>query len=286
MNATKWVTLSGFIQYLGKSGKCTVDETEKGWYITWIDRDPETIARQEAMSKKEKLSKDDDERMAEFIRKQVDRERERKGGDSEQSTFTELKRSEDEKITLGLKMPTSSTAITTSSANVVSKNVFKLAKSDHSKEYKDDSKKRKASALEEIMREEKASAEKKAKEAKINKKAEEEPWLRKHIMVKIVSKSLGEKYYKEKGYVKEVVDDYCGVIVTNAGAKIKLDQNDLETVIPAIGRKVVVLKGKYKGEEAILKHLNVESFSADIEFVEDGYKKTLPYEYFSKKYES
>ena len=28
MNATKWVTLTGFIQYLGKSGKCTVDETE------------------------------------------------------------------------------------------------------------------------------------------------------------------------------------------------------------------------------------------------------------------
>ena len=105
-------------------------------------------------------------------------------------------------------------------------------------------------------------------------------------MVKIVSKSLGEKYYKQKGYVKEVVDDYCGVIVTNAGAKIKLDQNDLETVIPAIGRKVVVLKGKYKGEEAILKQLNVESFSADIEFVDDGYKKTLPYECFSKKYES
>ena len=38
MNATKWVTLTGFIQYLGKSGKCTVDETEKGWYITWIGK--------------------------------------------------------------------------------------------------------------------------------------------------------------------------------------------------------------------------------------------------------
>ena len=52
MNATKWVTLTGFVQYLGTSGKCTVDETEKGYYITWIDRDPETIARQEALNKK------------------------------------------------------------------------------------------------------------------------------------------------------------------------------------------------------------------------------------------
>ncbi len=45
MNATRWETLTGFVMYLGKTGKCKVDQTEKGWYITWIDRDPETIAR-------------------------------------------------------------------------------------------------------------------------------------------------------------------------------------------------------------------------------------------------
>ena len=30
MNATKWVTLSGFCKYLGSSGQCKIDETEKG----------------------------------------------------------------------------------------------------------------------------------------------------------------------------------------------------------------------------------------------------------------
>ncbi len=45
MNATRWETLTGFIMYLGRTGKAKVDQTEKGWYITWIDRDPETIAR-------------------------------------------------------------------------------------------------------------------------------------------------------------------------------------------------------------------------------------------------
>ena len=53
MNSTKWLTLTEFVQHLGKSGKCVVDQTEKGWYVTWIDRDPETIARQEALEKKE-----------------------------------------------------------------------------------------------------------------------------------------------------------------------------------------------------------------------------------------
>lgn len=45
MNSTRWETLTGFVKYLGRTGKCTVDETEEGWFITWIDRDPETIAR-------------------------------------------------------------------------------------------------------------------------------------------------------------------------------------------------------------------------------------------------
>jgi DNA/RNA-binding protein KIN17 len=37
MNSTKWTTLTDFVQYLGKSGKCVVDETERGWYVTYIE---------------------------------------------------------------------------------------------------------------------------------------------------------------------------------------------------------------------------------------------------------
>ena len=40
MNSTMWATLTEFVQYLGKKGVCVVDETEKGWYMSWIDRDP------------------------------------------------------------------------------------------------------------------------------------------------------------------------------------------------------------------------------------------------------
>ena len=55
-------------------------------------------------------------------------------------------------------------------------------------------------------------------------------------------------------------------------------------MIPAIGRNVIILKGRHKGEEAVLSKLKVEDFSADLE-LKDGSKKTLPYEHFSKKYE-
>lgn len=46
MNATRWVTLTGFVKWLGRTGKCVVDETEKGWFVSYIDRDPDTIAAQ------------------------------------------------------------------------------------------------------------------------------------------------------------------------------------------------------------------------------------------------
>ena len=90
------------LKFAGRTGKCTVDRTEKGWYIAWIDRDPETIARQEALAKKDKMAKDDEERLAAFISKQVE-----KGNTTTSSTTdekeqaTELMRiSEDEKVTL------------------------------------------------------------------------------------------------------------------------------------------------------------------------------------------
>lgn len=46
MNATRWETLTEFVKWLGREGKCVVDETEKGWFVSYIDRDPEAIALQ------------------------------------------------------------------------------------------------------------------------------------------------------------------------------------------------------------------------------------------------
>jgi hypothetical protein len=39
MNSTKWLTLTDFVKYLGREGKCKVDETPKGWFIALIHRD-------------------------------------------------------------------------------------------------------------------------------------------------------------------------------------------------------------------------------------------------------
>lgn len=55
-----------------------MDETPKGWYIQYIDRDPETIRRQEELARKKKHDLDDEERSAKFIEEQVRRGRDGK----------------------------------------------------------------------------------------------------------------------------------------------------------------------------------------------------------------
>uniref|UniRef100_A0A670J6S8 DNA/RNA-binding protein KIN17 n=1 Tax=Podarcis muralis TaxID=64176 RepID=A0A670J6S8_PODMU len=107
------------------------------------------------------------------------------------------------------------------------------------------------------------------------------------IVVKIITKKLGEKYHKKKAVVKEVIDKYTAVVkVIDSGDKLKLDQTHLETVIPAPGKKVLVLNGGYRGNEATLESIHEKKFSATI-LIETGPLKGrkvegIPYEDISK----
>lgn len=51
MNATKWNTLSSFVKYLGREGKCKVEESEKGYLIEFIDRSPGKAIREQEKEK-------------------------------------------------------------------------------------------------------------------------------------------------------------------------------------------------------------------------------------------
>ncbi len=71
MNATQWETLTGFVKWLWHEGKCVMDEIEKGWFISYIDRNLEVIWQREALVKKMKMEKDDEEDTVHFIQKQT-----------------------------------------------------------------------------------------------------------------------------------------------------------------------------------------------------------------------
>ncbi|KAL3579061.1 hypothetical protein D5086_020565 [Populus alba] len=72
MNSTQWATLTEFVKYLGRTGKCKVDETPKGWFITYIDRDSETIFKSNNVWKDRGESSSSS---TGFLRKFEDRER-------------------------------------------------------------------------------------------------------------------------------------------------------------------------------------------------------------------
>ena len=287
MNSTCWVTLTSFVKHLGRSGQCDIDETEKGWYVTWVVKDQDALDREAALAKKDKLNKDYEERQREYIEAQIEKAKQQSSLDEGEFEATELIKAEDEQVKLDLKFK--SLTKVQDNSKTETKNVFKsvpsLKTSEKESEKARDEAKRKQSALEEIMEQEKKR--KKVEDAKIKK---ERSWLRKGIVVKVVTKSLGDKYYKKKGHVREVIEDFAALVVmTDTGAKVKLDQDHLETVVPQEGREVVVLWGEFEGETAVLKKIDTDNFSASVKLSSGTYrgeKLKLPYEQFSKKHVS
>ena len=73
MNATRWPSLTEFAKHLGREGLCRVEDTDKGLEIAWIDNSPEALRRQDAIRKKERQDRGDEEREQKMIREQVAR---------------------------------------------------------------------------------------------------------------------------------------------------------------------------------------------------------------------
>ncbi|KAG2337058.1 hypothetical protein BDR05DRAFT_941904 [Suillus weaverae] len=121
MNATRWVTLTEFAKYLGRSGIARVDETEKGWFIAWIDSSPKALAKQEASIKKDRATRDDEQRERTLISEQIERAKLEKEASDEGSASPPvgegLKREEGaEKVVLSFSAKPIATSDTTATA--------------------------------------------------------------------------------------------------------------------------------------------------------------------------
>lgn len=255
MNSTQWETLTDFVKWLGRQGICTVDETEKGWFVQYIDRDPETIALQEAMAKKQKMDKDDSEKMMEFLEKQIARGKDL--SNTVEHEPTELVRDEDSSP-LAFSLPKTVKKAETKvkpellKTSALSSSTASSSKSSSSKKPE----KRKLTALEEIIQEEEA------KKKNVKRKPN---WLSEDIIVKVITKSLGDKYFNKKGCVIRLIDKFCAIVRMNdSGDKLKLDQAHLETVIPAVGRSVKILNGAYSGTTAELVDIDTKNYCVTV----------------------
>ncbi|KAJ4826651.1 DNA/RNA-binding protein kin17 [Turnera subulata] len=266
MNSTQWATLTEFVKYLGRTGKCKVDETPKGWFITYIDRDSETLFKERLKNKRARADLADEEKQEREIRRQIEKAEELLLEDDAKNAPPppppkELKLEEGVKVGFALGSKTSATERGESSKVVFDEVEEKEEKGV--KKNKDASVGRGGnSALDELMRE-----EEKVKE-KANRK---DYWLCEGIIVKVMSKTLAEKgYYKQKGVVKKVIDKYVGEIeMLESKHKLRVDQEELETVIPQIGGLVKIVNGAYRGSTARLLGVDTDKFCAKLQ-IEKG----------------
>jgi len=308
MNSTRWHTLSGFVQWLGKTGYCKVDfvEEKNQWYIEYVDNSPERLQREAEKEKLAKHRKDDAERELATMQAMVERGKiraEKKGITLEETpTATELVRNDGDepiKVTLSKTVEKKPNAV---KPLVNPLKAIKPTKPDKPKTG------RKKSAIEEIREQEQAqkarleerrkrdlermgiapvnSEQQKKEPEPIPKKAKKEPvkWIYKKIVVKMMNKNLGEKFYKKKAFI-EATEGFVAVVqVIDSGKRAKIDQDDLETVIPGAGRQVVILVGEKRGHVGELVKIDTDKYVALVELDEET--KSYPYEHISKLYQN
>lgn len=286
MNATCWTTLTGFCMHLGRlrlaefiqvnlsikvdafvgrEGKAVVDETEKGWFIQYIDRDPKMLARKQQAEQRQKYEMDEEERHKREIEAQIKAAEallEKANEESEQVDNSLLRSEDQEKIAVSLHLDNGGSVLKKRALQ----GVFS-ADEDEDVDVLPEEKKRMVSSgiggarhflpagpsfstssstsknmrvLDHLMLEEqkrkksKEGASKGEKADESDSKKKKDFWLWKGIFVKVVNEQLfGGKLHKQKGRVLQVLDRYSAEVEID-GKTYKIDQGDLETVIPAV----------------------------------------------------
>ena len=274
MNSTRWLSLGGFVQWLGKNSYAEVDHTERGWYITYIDRDPETLKRQENEKKKDKMEKDYDERMRIITNKQIERGKESSRPVVEENEEDKVLRRDDENDKIVFKLDLNKKS---SNLKELTNDASKELGTDELKgeftgdEYDEDTP---SSSKDDYQPRISSKRQKEVKRSTLDEIIEEvnrkrtrkrDYWIEKHLIVKVISKKVPEKYQKKKGVIERVEDKYLAYVRLNeSNALIKLDQVDLETVIPKEGSLVKIVNGGYQGEIAKLIKVDQSKINATV----------------------
>eukprot|EP01029_Cantina_marsupialis_P018905 TRINITY_DN4383_c0_g1_i1.p1 TRINITY_DN4383_c0_g1~~TRINITY_DN4383_c0_g1_i1.p1 ORF type:complete len:406 (-),score=99.22 TRINITY_DN4383_c0_g1_i1:212-1429(-) len=298
MNSTIFESLGGFVQYLGDLGKCVIEDTERGWFVQWID--PIAAQRQKEWMDKRKSVLDEEQRHQKFLEKQAKRakkEAEKLMGETETVEHGELKREEGDtsKFTMSfsaagtkakkkkkalavvMKKPSIKDNDEESEEAIESKpepakKISVITDSESHSERKEDSRKRPRSSVSDLINEDQRNRRTNVKD--LDRRNRREYWLRKHLIVKIANKKLGDgKFYKKKAEVTDVIDRFLGELrVLDSGAKIRIDQDELETIIPEEGELVMVVNGAYRGEVARLLRKNDREYEGDLRIKSGRYK--------------
>jgi DNA/RNA-binding protein KIN17 len=321
MNATKWTTLTDFVQYLGKTGKCIVEETERGWYVTYIERDPTILAQKENYQRRVDAEKREEEKLAKRMELQrveaaklMDR-----AGVGLHVEASNMNRSESDKpIALKMVAPPVKKAKKNKSlvfggdsgdesdednkANCEPDTKLSAHASDKKQSSNTTSilpelerKKRKSVLTENNHSKNERSEHPKRKRQQENDDLEDirkENWIRKDILVRIISKKIANgKYYKRKAIINKVYKKFTAEVEIldsgpddrDGGDTVEIDQSNLETVVPKEGKQVKILNGRGRGILATLLSADHDKCQGKLELIDDGtIVKKVDFDDFSK----
>ena len=110
-------------------------------------------------------------------------------------------------------------------------------------------------------------------------------WCRESLIVKVMDKVLGDgSYYKRKGRVLEVeaASGLVTVEMTNSGDVLQLPEQSLQCVIPTIGRNVLVVRGDFTGQRAVLIGINVRKGTATVRIDRTGVEAIVKLKFVCK----
>jgi len=318
MNATKWTNLTGFVDHLVQTDKVESEWTEKGLFIKIKDSNTDTKMKkiEEDRKLQAKLKKEEQEKHAMDqqleLAMRVQEERRLRGETDEEEPPAPVDLGKDhQQVSFSLSGPKKNVANPLAKAANTTKNQLQpnmtisinagktlgsfgsLGDATDAQEAAKHDKRKPVSELERVL--EKAKAEKKMKldttaskngKGDVKSAVEEEEdfsWVTENIIVKIKDEAL-KKYFNQKGKIVRVVEPFLAEVeVLNTTTKLQIDQDLLETVIPAIGHKVKVLKnGPYYGKIAVLESIHADSFSASVHLQDIDVALELPYEKICK----
>lgn len=306
MNSTQWLTLTEFVKYLGREGKCKVEDTPKGWYISLIQKDPFEEMDEKKRSKREREELDEEERHRKMLAEQIERARKaartEDGYEAQEEGRNGAAEFKPEELEGPLKL---SLAARPAAAQAVSA----AAPFDDADDKPGPSGRgtsagtgvgagsragqHKKSKLEELMeRDQRAKQQAAAADAALAQGTgtgtQRPSWLAEGIVVKVMSKALqAHGYYKQKGVVLRVLERYIGEIeMLGSGDVVRVDQAELETVIPKPGGAVLVVGGRWRGCKGTLEGIDEAAYKASVKVMDrttgEKVTVTLEYEDFSK----
>ena len=345
MNATKWATLTDFVQYLGKTGKCVVEETERGWYVTFIERDPAILAQQENYKRRVEAEQREEKKVAKRMEMQrieaaklMDRagvgvtveasNLERKdndapitislginGGSGADGNKKKKKSSsvklnfggdeddddEDEKLKERLRADLNQPILNASSMMNNDQNMNDKNQNDSIDTNEEKTRKRKRIQNEinqnnyannDLKNKGKIDDDHKLSDTEILPDIRKKHWIRKDILTRIISKKVKKgQYYKRKCIITKVYDKYTAKVeildsgpnADDGGDVIEVDQDHLETVVPKVGKKVMILNGRGRGMVAELLDVNEKKFRGSLRLLDsDIVLEKVDYNDFSK----